>query len=97
MPNSGETYVIGALRNRGIRRIREAINTVDPGRRYLKQKKTKQKKYTYLWHIDSHHKLRRWRFVIHGGIDGYSRYIVYLQCSKNNKSETVTKPFFRGS
>ena len=25
-----------------------------------------------LWHIDGHHSLVRWRFVIHGGIDGYS-------------------------
>lgn len=34
MPNAGETYVIGALRNRGIHvqrwRICEAINTADP-------------------------------------------------------------------
>lgn len=31
----------------------------------------------------------RWRLVIHGGIDGFSRFIVYLHCSSNNKSETV--------
>lgn len=35
----------------------------------------------------------RWRFVIHGGIDGYSRRIVYLQCSDNNRAETVLKLF----
>lgn len=32
-------------------------------------------------HIDGHHKLIRWRFVTHGGIDGFSRTIVYLRCS----------------
>ena len=41
MPNAGETYVIGPLRNRGIRvqrrRIREAINTVDPVSRALRR------------------------------------------------------------
>ena len=42
-----------------------------------------------LWHIDGHHKLIRWKLVIHGGIDGYSRMIVYLKCSNNNKSEAV--------
>lgn len=38
---------------------------------------------------DGHHKLIRWRFVTHGAIDGYSRLIVYLHCSVNNKAETV--------
>ena len=42
---------------------------------------------------DGHHKLIRWRLVTHGGIDGYSRSIVYLQCSGNNKSSTVYKLF----
>jgi hypothetical protein len=23
-----------------------------------------------LWHVDANHKLIRWKFVIHGGIDG---------------------------
>ena len=34
-----------------------------------------------------------WGFVIHGGIDGYSRYIVYLLCSTNNRKETVLNLF----
>ena len=24
-----------------------------------------------LWHIDGHHKLIKWRFVVHGGINGF--------------------------
>ena len=44
-------------------------------------------------HIDGHHKLIRWRFVIHGAIDGYSRVIVYLKCSINNLSNTVLALF----
>ena len=39
--------------------------------------------------IDGHHKLIRWRLVTHCGIDGYSRLIVYLKCSNNNRSGTV--------
>ena len=38
-----------------------------------------------LWHIDGHHSLIRWRIVIHGGIDGYSRLIVFLHASTNNR------------
>ena len=35
----------------------------------------------------------RWRLVIHGGIDGFSRLPVYLQCSDNNRAETVLSAF----
>lgn len=35
----------------------------------------------------------RWRFVVHGGIDGFSRAIVYLKCSTNNESSTVLNLF----
>ena len=46
-----------------------------------------------LWHIDGYHKLIRWRIVIHGGIDGYSRLPVYLQASINNRADTVLNCF----
>lgn len=42
---------------------------------------------------DGNHKLVRWRMVIHGAIDGYSRLIVYLHCANNNKSSTVLSCF----
>ena len=35
----------------------------------------------------------RWGFVTHGGIDGYSRKIMYLKCSTNNKAATVLESF----
>ena len=37
--------------------------------------------------------LFRWGFVTHGGIDGYSRKIMYLKCSTNNKAATVLESF----
>ena len=43
--------------------------------------------------VDGHHKLIRWRLVTHGGIDGYSRMIVYLSCSTNNRASTVLRLF----
>ena len=51
-----------------------------------------QKKYLLVY-IDGHHKLIRWRFVTHGGIDGYSRLIVFLKCSTNNRASTVYEQF----
>ena len=43
--------------------------------------------------VTGNHKLIRWRFVIHGAIDGYSRSIVFLKCSNNNRSSTVLSEF----
>lgn len=40
--------------------------------------------------------LCRWRLVVHGGVDGYSRLITYLKCSTNNRSETVLHAFQEG-
>ncbi len=46
-----------------------------------------------LWHLDDHHSLITWAFVIHGAIDGYSRMIVFLRCATNNRKETVLELF----
>ncbi|KAG9261339.1 hypothetical protein AMEX_G26352 [Astyanax mexicanus] len=50
-----------------------------------------------LWHIDGNHKLIRWRIVIHGAIDGFSRLVVYLQASANNRADTVYKHFWQAT
>ena len=49
----------------------------------------------YMWHLVlfSHFFLRRWRFVVHAAIDGYSRLVVYNQISTNNQASTVLKYF----
>ena len=45
-------------------------------------------------HIDGNHKLiEPFRIVIHGGIDGYSRLIVFLHASTNNRATTVLNYF----
>ena len=41
------------------------------------------------WHLDGYHKLIRWRFVIHGAMDGYSRLIMFLRVAGNNHACTV--------
>lgn len=46
-----------------------------------------------LWHLDGHHSLIRWKMVIHGCMDGYSRRIMFLRCSANNLAETVLELF----
>lgn len=61
-------------------------------------KGTRRRKYTVtcpnkLWHINGNHKLIRLSLVIHGAIDGYSRWMMCLKCSSNNLASTVLKLF----
>ena len=46
-------------------------------------------------YTDGNHKLIRWKLVIHGAIDGYSRLIVFMSCSNNNKASTVFSQFLK--
>ncbi len=41
--------------------------------------------------------LIRWRIVTHGFIDGYSRCIVSLRASNNNRAATVLDVFYAGA
>ncbi|XP_033097506.1 uncharacterized protein LOC117101613 [Anneissia japonica] len=102
-PNAGEVYLMGHLRSRGIRvqraRLRKALQAVDPTGVQRRRTRTITRRIysvpcpNYLWHIDGTHKMIRWKFVIHAGIDGFSRLITYLHCSDNNTAETVSRLF----
>ena len=50
----------------------------------------------YGTYIDENHKLICWRLVIHGGVDGFSRCIVYMKCANNNCATTVEDAFLDG-
>ena len=99
----GRSLVMGHLRSLGLRvqkrRITEALLRVDPRNSNLRWTSIIQRrKYSVpspnsLWHIDGHHSLINLGFVIHGAIDGFSRLIVYLHCSNNNRRDTVLNLF----
>jgi len=99
----GQTYIAGYIKSLGIRvqrrRIRESLARVDPKNTALRWGIVVSRR-TYkvpwpnsLWHLDGHHSLIRWKFVIHGCIDGFSRRRIYLSCYSNNLSETVLELF----
>ena len=50
-----------------------------------------------LWHLDGNDKLIRWGFVIHGCVDGYSRRVMFLKASTNNKAKTVFTLFMEAT
>ena len=102
-PNRGSRMVEGILRSQHIivqrRRVRQSLQRVNPEgierrcRRALHRRTYNVRSPNSLWHIDGFHKLVRWHIVIHGGIDRFSRLIVYLQAANNNKAETVLQCF----
>lgn len=102
-PNDGEAMVIGHLRSCEVHvprsRIRESIHRVDPCG-IIERRRTTIKRRVYhaeapnkVWHMDGNHKLIRWKYVIHGAIDGYSRVITFLNCSVNNQADSVLHLF----
>lgn len=102
-PNNGEVMLAGYLTSEGVRvprrRLRASIHRVDSaGVEDRRHRAVRRRVYTvpcpnYVWHIDGNHKLIRWRLVVHGGIDGYSRMITYLKCANNNRAITVVESF----
>ena len=98
-PNNGTSMMWGHLRSVGIvvtrARVQESLLRVSESSVRSRQRLTVQRRVysvpapNCLWHIDGLHCLIRWRIVIHGGIDGYSRRIVYLRASDNNRADTV--------
>ena len=99
----GYSMVRGHLRGIGIKlqrsRIRASIARVDPINSCLRWATVvSRRSYSVagpnsLWHLDGHHSLITWGFVIHGCIDGFSRLICFLECSTNNRKETVEALF----
>ena len=102
-PNDGEVMTIGFLRSCQIHvpraEIRSSIHRVDSAGVSARRSTTIQRRvYTVeapnsVWHVDGNHKLIRWKLVVHGAIDGYSRMIPFLYCSMNNRAETVYRLF----
>ncbi|XP_038159339.1 uncharacterized protein LOC119795404 isoform X2 [Cyprinodon tularosa] len=100
MPHCGYRMMKGALKSRGClvqwERVRAAMHRVDTIgvlKRLTSMGCVVRRKYSVpcprsLVHIDTNHKLIRYNIVIFGGIDGYSRKIMYLRAANNNKSST---------
>ena len=71
--------------------VRLALRELDPEnvdkrqRRRLRRRKYRNPRPNYVWHIDSHDKLKPYGISIHGCIDGYSRRIIWLEVASTNK------------
>jgi len=104
-PLCGENMLRQMLIVQGIRiqrwRLRDSIHRIDTfGVRARKTGRLHRRVYNvmgpnHLWHIDTNHKLVCWRFVVMGGIDGFSRMVIFLKWSDNNTSKTVLDCFYQ--
>eukprot|EP00794_Sanderia_malayensis_P004150 gene4150-4703_t len=100
---TGEPFISGYFRSKGIfiqrSRVRNSLNRLDPENTVLRWGALISRRTYYvpwpnsLWHIDGHHSLIRWKFVIHGCVDGKSRKVMFLHCNTNNLSQTVLALF----
>ena len=102
-PNIGRRRFICALRSRGLNvqrwRVTECLRRVDPVGTALRWRMTIHRRKYYvptpnsLWHINTGHKLIRYKLITHICIDGKTRLILYAACRDNNKAETVLSLF----
>ncbi|KAE8185318.1 hypothetical protein CF328_g7583 [Tilletia controversa] len=103
----GERGMRGALRAVGVSvsraRLRLALQANNPHRvQALWAKTTKRRDYyvpfvNSLWHIDGHHKLIKYKIVIHGGVDGKSRVVTFMRANSNNRADTVADCFLEAT
>ena len=97
-PNIGRRRLIGAFRSRGLhiqrRRVSECLWRNDPVGTALRWRMTIHRRKYYvptpnsLWHMDSGHKLIRYKLITHVCIDGKTRLISYAACRNKNKAQT---------
>lgn len=102
-PERGEGTFKSCLAVDGIRiprwRLRASMHRVDPeGIERRKHVTTQRRIYDvqgphHLWHIDGNHKLIFYNLVVHAGMDGFSRTVVFCRCSDNNRATTVLRTF----
>lgn len=80
--------------------VEEMLREIDPqGTAARKAHRLKRRVYSnpgpnYSWHIDGYDKLKHWGFPIHGGIDGFSRKILWLNVTRSNNSPDNIASFY---
>ena len=103
--NDGKVELAGYLLSQGIRvqwkKLRGSIHRIDPTGTAERSVAVSRRVYHVdavndVWHIDGNHKLIRWRMVVHGGIEGYSCLITFLQCHTDSRSDRVLTAFMIG-
>uniref|UniRef100_A0A3P8U8Y1 Integrase catalytic domain-containing protein n=1 Tax=Amphiprion percula TaxID=161767 RepID=A0A3P8U8Y1_AMPPE len=109
MPNAGYRLVQGHLVSMGLRvqwwRMMASMHRVDAAGIFSRLTEigcVVRRSYSVqgplsLVHIDTNHKLIRYNIVVFGGVDGYSRKVLYLDAATNNRAKTAFSLFIRSA
>ena len=80
--------------------VRLVLLTLDPEgvslrrRRRLARRRFNGKGPNYIWHADGYDKLKPYGLCIHGCVDGFSRYIIWLSCGRTNNDPSVVLGYY---
>ena len=81
-------------------KVRVALLEVDPEGVEQRRSRTIQRRSYYtegpgdVFHIDGNDKLKKWGFAIHGGVDGFSRKILWLTVATTNNEPIAVANLF---
>ncbi|XP_016842846.1 uncharacterized protein LOC107981423 [Nasonia vitripennis] len=80
--------------------ILDILRIVDPDglaerlRHRLRRRKYNVPGPNFIWHIDGYDKLKPFGFAIHGGIDGFSRKILWLEVASSNNNPDIISYYY---
>ena len=80
--------------------VRELLHIFDPaGVKQRQRHRLLRRVYlnvgpNYLWHIDGYDKLKPFGICIHGAIDGFSRYVLWLEAYKTNSDPKIVSGYY---
>lgn len=102
--NRGYRLIYQHLIEKGIQipqhTVRHTLKEVDPegvfnrSRHRLKRRRYVNNGPNDVWHIDGNDKLKPFGFCIHGGIDGFSRKVLWLNVAETNKDPFYIAHYF---
>jgi hypothetical protein len=102
--NWGWRMVLGHLLEKGVvvtqARVQNVLRELNPVAHETRRMMVLAERRAYrsrgpnaVWHIDGNHKLAPWGIYIHGGIDGGTKFVLYLAATDCNTSEAACRPF----
>ena len=83
--------------------VRHLLHIIDPvGVATRSRNRLRRRRYIndgpdFMWHIDGYDKLKPYGICIHGAIDGFSRYIIWLEAYTTNRHFSLLNVNFAGA
>ena len=80
--------------------VRHLLHIIDPvGVATRSRNRLRRRRYIndgpdFMWHIDGYDKLKPYGICIHGAIDGFSRYIIWLEAYTTNNDPAVVSSYY---